>query len=377
MKNLKVRHVILALPATRISRVDKMRGIFRFISESNTWTIEVVQGELTPRSIESADGIIATRHLSESSKRILERIDVPTVFIAMESARTLNVAHIGSSPREFARRIADYFLDQGLYNSGAILTPSGGARTGFHAACAKELAAIFSRKGLSFTTHTSANELCFDRLPLAVFAVNDDIAAMAIRFCHEKGLRVPQDVAVLGFANDTVFCENHVPSISSVELDFELQGYLAARELDRMMCGRRPRPCREIFVDLKRIVERESTALPQSGKGLVREAIAFIKANATRPIGVAEVVRKLKVSRRLVELRFRERNNCSIHATLLKFRLEATAQELLNSKDSIAEVCERCGWRSENGPKKLFRKAYGMSMRDYRKTEGRRSKEDD
>jgi len=342
-----------------------MRGVFRFVAEVNSWSIDIIQDELTPQSIASANGIIATGFISSASKQILEASSIPTVFIELESERTINVAHIASNPFEFAREIAEYFLTQGTYKNFIVITQPEAQP--FHNACACELCNIFERRGVPCSKVSSESGLRFDRLPLAIFTGNDDLAVKAIHICKRKGLRIPQDAAILGFSNDTVLCENHTPSISSVEPDFELQGYLAARELDRIMSSTRPRQQREIFVDLKQIVERESSALPKAGIGLVRDALTFIKANATRPIGVNDVVKKLKVSRRLVELRFRERNNCSILHSILQHRLEATARELLQSSDSIAMVCERCGWRSENGPKKLFRKTFGMSMRDFRK----------
>ena len=38
--------------------------------------------------------------------------------------------------------------------------------------------------------------------------------------------------------------------------------------------------------------------------------------------------------------------------------LTASADELIRSKDSIAAVCERCGWLSENYPKRIFKQQF-------------------
>lgn len=364
MKRIQQKHVLLAFPSTRISRVDKMRGVLRFAAEINSWTIDVHQGELTPDTIASADGVIATGFPTAASRHVLESSSVPTVFIELYSNRTANVAHVMTDPDEAASKIANYFLDRGLYKSFAVVAkPHQGH---FHFVCTRMLSSIFRKKKFPCSVVTDIRDLDTGLLPLGIFAHDDDLAVKTCHFCREHGLNIPHDVAVLGFSNDTVLCENNTPRISSVEPDFELQGYLAARELNRIMANSRPRSRRELSVNLKQIVERDSTALPQAGAGLVRDGLAFIKANAMRPIGVNDVVKKLKASRRLVELRFRERYNCSILNSILRYRLDATARELLNSTDSIWQVCERCGWKSENGPKKLFRKTYGMSMRAYR-----------
>ena len=98
--------------------------------------------------------------------------------------------------------------------------------------------------------------------------------------------------------------------------------------------------------------------------------MVFINANIRMPIGVRDVVAYLGVSRRLAEIRFREVRKESILDTIRNTRLDITKSELLSDTDSIARICERCGWQSENAPKKLFKRRFGMTMRDYRSRHG-------
>ena len=56
----------------------------------------------------------------------------------------------------------------------------------------------------------------------------------------------------------------------------------------------------------------------------------------------------------------------SILEAIVRQRLKDTADELIRSKDLIAAVCERCGWRSENYPKRIFKQQFKMSMAEYR-----------
>ena len=202
--------------------------------------------------------------------------------------------------------------------------------------------------------------------PVAVFAFNDDLASRAISECHAFDLSIPKDVAIMGFGNDPMTCENHWPTISSVEPDFEMQGYLAAFHLERIMSMPTPSPRVEESVGIKRIVYRESTHQILNNQSLVRRALVFINANIRMPISVGDVIAYLGVSRRLVELRFREVRKESILDTIRNIRLDLTKAELLSSTDSIARICEKCGWQSENAPKKLFRRRFGMTMREWR-----------
>jgi len=56
-------------------------------------------------------------------------------------------------------------------------------------------------------------------LPTAVFAVNDSVAFGAIRAFQEHGLRVPEDISVLGF-DDHLLSSYHKPAVTTFRVDF-------------------------------------------------------------------------------------------------------------------------------------------------------------
>jgi len=64
----------------------------------------------------------------------------------------------------------------------------------------------------------------------AVWAFNDISAIGAIRALHEAGLRVPQDVSVLGF-DDIYSAAYHTPALSTVRQPLDQMGRLAAEVL--------------------------------------------------------------------------------------------------------------------------------------------------
>ncbi len=66
--------------------------------------------------------------------------------------------------------------------------------------------------------------------PTAVFAVNDAMALGVIRAARESGLRVPEDVAVIGF-DDIHGAESADPPLTTVHIAKERMGELAARHL--------------------------------------------------------------------------------------------------------------------------------------------------
>jgi LacI family transcriptional regulator len=94
----------------------------------------------------------------------------------------------------------------------------------------------------------------------AIFAVQDMWAVEAMRGLHAKGLRVPEDVSVIGVGGDYPAPKEY-PALTTIGFPSRKVGYLAARQLleqlqdEEIACGR-------IFVQ-SWLVERDSCAPPR------------------------------------------------------------------------------------------------------------------
>lgn len=94
----------------------------------------------------------------------------------------------------------------------------------------------------------------------AVFGFNDTLALGAVRVLQEAGLRIPQDVAVIGFdgLDETKYS---LPTLSTVDPGRDAIADTAVRVLAERIANRDAQgPPREILTDFA-IVERESTAV--------------------------------------------------------------------------------------------------------------------
>lgn len=90
----------------------------------------------------------------------------------------------------------------------------------------------------------------------AVFAGSDQIARGVIDALHSEGLDVPRDVAVIGFDNWEIFTTSSRPPLSSIDMNLETLGRVAAERLaaafdGALGSGVERLPCR--------LVPREST----------------------------------------------------------------------------------------------------------------------
>jgi LacI family transcriptional regulator, galactose operon repressor len=91
----------------------------------------------------------------------------------------------------------------------------------------------------------------------ALFAYNDMSAIGAIRAIQEQGLRVPQDISVMGF-DDIPGAAYHTPSLTTVRQPLSRMGEVAAESLLERIEGNKEYPS-EIAIEPELVV-RESTA---------------------------------------------------------------------------------------------------------------------
>jgi DNA-binding LacI/PurR family transcriptional regulator len=96
----------------------------------------------------------------------------------------------------------------------------------------------------------------------ALFAYNDISAIGAIRALHEHGLRVPQDVSVMGF-DDIPGAAFHFPSLTTVRQPLNRMGEVAAQSLLERIEGKKEYPA-EIAIEPELVVRESTTRAPGS-----------------------------------------------------------------------------------------------------------------
>ena len=374
------KKVFIALRMAGIAGQEKLSGIFRFLGDNHDWDIRLVRtaGEFSVAAVKDAlrskyDGFIVSIPGTEETAAVLATTDIPTIVMDIHSrrlaARKRNIVFIRNSSEEIGRTAANHLLAIGTCRSYAFVhNPSVMQWSIDRCRAFRE-----TLRDNGFWCHELRTSDGLQKLerPVGIFAANDDRGYDVIEFCHAHRMRVPEDAAVLGINNDTLICENCHPRLSSIQPDFEQEGYLAAETLTKMMRPRAasshiPHPS-SLFVGIRSVIRRESTAeISTSGK-LVQKAVAYIRRHALEGIGVSDVVAHLKVSRRLADLRFRELQHTSIGGEITRIRLAEVQRLLRATREPIDSIAAKCGYTNPNYLKNLFRKRFSMSMREFRK----------
>lgn len=203
--------------------------------------------------------------------------------------------------------------------------------------------------------------------PLGVWAGDDGMGLQVLNACLIGNIRVPEDVAVLGVDNDVSIAELAPPPLSSLILNGEGAGYRAAQLLDRWMAGEAPVLGKVHQLAPAGVAWRRSTDVFAVDNPHVAKALKIIQQEACDGLRVAEVVRRVPLARRQLEMRFKS----AVHRTLLAeiWRVQCRhAQELLETTDlPMVEVAEQCGYEHLEHFSKVFKKVVGHPPGEHRR----------
>lgn len=387
--------VIVALPFAYQDGMDKYNGIMRYLRETGAdWELRIVREPLSvdrfrQNLAKPVSGIICgAAGCFEGDHR---DVRLPTECLTVCQRRKIPLVALDWPLEKFRRtslrRSSFLNIDSekiGTYAAEVVLKANEYATYGFvgmyaKTAWSRNRGAFFARRlrkagrrnvrifrGDALTEHTDLlGWLKALRKPAVVFAANDCAANVVLKLCLRNGLRVPEDLAVLGVDDDPVFCVHTRPTLSSVHPDFEEMGYLAARELAQLMSGRATG--RNLVVAGNLTVTNRMSTAPCSPAGmLVRRVDEIIDARACQDIDSNVIADELKISRRLLDLRYRQLTGLSVREAIVRARVKQAKHLLAYSGHSIGTICGLCGYRTESYLGKVFLELEGVSMSDYR-----------
>jgi len=376
------RVLVMLIPASQKVRREKIQGILKYARLHGPWDIEMVEdgpfiSKLGAFKNWHPDGIITRGDTDSLASLTAHAKKVPTVFMDTDPSLCRNRMSVHHDLKQTSEAVADTYMGQGLTRFayvGSVLEAY------WSAARAHAFADRLKQNGFDCRVYKSKNTADWNLeqknllnwllslpKPCGLFAAFDLRAKQVLETCLSANIRVPEEIAIIGVDNDEAICENTVPTLSSVQSDFEGGGYMAAELLDKLMRKKIRKPV-SLTYGLKQIVLRQSTRRLQSSNRLAASALEFIRINACEGITVPDVARHLNASRRLVELRFREACGHSLLEEIQNRRLERVCAFLRETNLPIREIGERCGYPTETYLTALFKSRFGTTMRQYRKS---------
>ena len=378
--------VLLATDFSRTSGRDFAAGVLRYARDAPRWRLTIAQspGEFTSMRLKAAaaggvDGIITTLAESADIRQALRRADVPVVLAggwhdflkAHESLYSIVVV----DEEKIGAVGAEHLLSLGRFASfGFVHCPekrnrltSVSRKRGFRKALARHGYACrsFDRAddGAALTQWLRSLPK-----PAGILAGHDRAAKAVLEACLRSGLKVPEKASVLGIDNDVLLCESAHPSLSSIHIDPESLGFAAASALARHFRRRTAgTQGRQIVSTRIKVVERDSTHHVAPAAHLIEKAVAYIDAHKESAIAVKDVVAHLGVSRRLIDLRFRQYAGETVLQAITRARLDAASARIAKSSGSISQAIRPLDFPDVSWFSALFKRRFGLSPAAWRR----------
>ncbi len=368
---------------TETYRIGVFHGIIDYARKHTQWkllynvrTFSLVHRYKNYEDLEKlgADGIIFSTRTPERIEAI-RATGLPAISISNNPGKGFPC--VVTDDVEVGRMGARHFLERGFVNFAFVGSDKElweiHRRRGFEEAIAERCPSCYffrDEKDADFDMdHRTADELeaWLKNLPrpLAVMAADDGRALHVLEACHDLGISVPSEVAILGVDNTIVVCDSLLPSLSSVAQNNERVGWEAAALLDRMLQGKDPGE-HDIVIPPREVVTRMSSdVIAVDDPGLGR-ALAFIHANLAEPISVDQIARAAGVSKSFLEKRIRVHLGTTITGIIRDQRLKAAMKLMVETPMLLKEIAEATGFRRPTYFCNVFHEVMGESPRQWR-----------
>lgn len=201
--------------------------------------------------------------------------------------------------------------------------------------------------------------------PVAIFCTLDNQARPILDHAADLGWRIPEQISVIGVGNSTLGCMLDRPYLSSVALDSIQIGHRAGALLADLIAGK-PAPKSPILIPPKGVVARETTGVGVADEDVAR-AVAMLRANLRETLSTATVARRLNVSRRSLELRFKTALGCGPVHFWRRLRMDEVCRQITQTNRPLGDIAAQMGFNNPIRFAITFRNTYGMTATEYRK----------
>jgi LacI family transcriptional regulator len=385
----KIPQVAILLESSHEVSRGMLRGILNYVRLCGPWALHLDSGgandqKMPDLTVWRGSGIIARIPNPQAAADIVAA-RLPAVLIDpldpyLAAAHPLSrCCRVQCDSAEVARRAADYYLANGFVHFAFVGEPTGmnwsrWRQEAFvrHLGESGHACSVYPAPSATECTEWEIERQRMSRWlrkqpkPLAVFTANDARGRQVLDACLAADLPVPYEVAVLGVNNDVMICETSQPPLSSVAVDMERAGYMAAELLDQLMRKTiRGQHC--VTFKPQEVVPRASTQSLQVTDRLVIRALEFIRINAGLNIRVSDVAEHAGVTPRWLEKRFAQTLARSVMEEIQRARLETVCSLVAKTAFPFTEIARRCGFTSANHLGVLFRQTFGTTMSAYRR----------
>lgn len=201
--------------------------------------------------------------------------------------------------------------------------------------------------------------------PLGLLASGDMAAHRYCQWAIEAGLRVPEDIAILGVGNIPLTCEGAIVPLSSIDSNVLATIDAAIETLRRLVDGEAP-DAPTIQIPPRGIITRRSTDVLAASDPHVVKALRYMWDHVTENVGVDQIAAHVGVSRRTLAKGFRRDLGRGVNAEFQRRRLEKVREVLKQTDFSVGKIARMFQFSSQSRLCRVFKDTYGRTPAHYR-----------
>ena len=363
---VRVKHVLMVLGSYDQSAHE---GIAQYAGQHG-WhlNVSILKDFQLPEHWQG-DGIITSLNNSRALEEFVLQAKVPIVDLSIWR-EDIDLPRVAADNPALGRAGAEHFLSLGHRHCAWFALASNPVSRARYIAYSERLADAGLTCIRLDTTRPQDAVYISKRLkalpkPCAIYTKSDYDSVWLSNLCMDSGLRVPDDIAILGADDNKLICENQAVPLSSVRHDLRTIGYDGAAMLDRLMDGQKLEQ-RLKLIPPRGIAVRQSTDALAVTDPLIRELLEYLKTHFKHSIGTAELAEMFGVSRRSLEVRFRESMHSSIREHLIGIRIQEAKRMLNYTNEPIETIAALTGFCHAPHFSNTFKKKEGISPIRYR-----------
>ncbi len=363
----RTKHVLMVLGSYDQSAHE---GIARY-ARQHGWhlNVSILKDFQLPEHWQG-DGIITSLNSSRQLEDFVLNANVPTVDLSIWR-EDIDLPRVAADNAAIGRLGAMHFIELGHKNCawfGLASNPASRARFKAYHDCLQEVGIDCMRLD---TVRPQDAAYMTERLlalpkPCAIYTKSDYDSAWVSNLCYDAGLKVPDDVAILGADDNSLICNSQSVSLSSVRYDLSKIGFEGAKMLDQLMKGDALKQ-RLVLIPPTGITIRQSTDAIAVLDPFIRQVLLYLRENFRKSIGTKDLAEHFRVSRRHLESKFRENMSSSIREYLIGLRLNEAKAQLQFTDEPVETIAALTGFCHAPHFSSTFKKHFGISPTNYRK----------
>lgn len=202
--------------------------------------------------------------------------------------------------------------------------------------------------------------------PSALCATDDDLACEVIDVALDAGIRVPEDIAVVGIGNLDAACHTARVPITSIDISLDVIAKHAVSALDALMRGKRP-PASPTVIPPRGVFVRQSSDTIAVSHPALQQIVEHLQAHPGYTPSMEQLAEITGVSRRQLYNICHQSLGWTPAELLRKIRLNRVRNMLRDTDISIQEIAGHAGYGTVRTLNLEFLRTEQCTPRDWRR----------